>query len=451
MTWSNDSTLFVATTICAIALQRWKRRGRTFVPFSGNDDLSTNTLVVDCRHPTAVQLTHHLKGKQQKKSMPLVLRGDTSTDACINAIVVGHPVLNGITYVTSNHFDVDSFVSVWCMLNPNLAQTHQQVLREVARIGDFRELRLDEPWQHTALKIVCWLNSEERKLFYRPYESSIAAEMGEEKGVQKFEYFLPLFSLVLSDVGLFFDQWVHEYTRVTTDYNTVALSTNAVQPSSVHASSVHTSLGLIIVRVADPLHYYALFSTSRGYDIVLSIYQGNRYELETKYTTYVDISSRKVLPRVDMTPLAAYLNKLEAQKRSENALRTDDSSQTNGPSSTAASHTERASTVGGPGECVGNGDEQYAWHCDRITDSGPILRLENTKRNLQKAERYGHPYERPIYPSLIEPTTMEAVVVAYLQFAYSNVDAKMDWEWDDLHAFNEGLQWSSHRWNPPSR
>jgi hypothetical protein len=446
MTWYEGTQLFVVTTIFSIiTLQRRRGRGRTFTPFNGNEDLSPSTLVVDCRHPTAVQLTHHLKGKQQKKSMPLGLRGDTSTDACINAIIAYHPVLNGIRYVTSNHFDVDSFISVWCILYPDLARVHDKTLREVARIGDFRELRLDEPWQRTALKLVCWLNSEERKLFYRPYESAIAAEMGEEKGVQKFQYFLPLFSRVLEDVRSFFDQWTHEYTRVTNDYDAVASSSNT--------GAVHANLGLVVVRVKDPLHYYALFSSSRGYDIVLSIYQGNRYEVETKYTTYVDISSRKVLPRVDMTPLAGYLNKLEAQKRSEQATSADIPvvAATNATTGSTESppesppHTDRT----GPGPTIAG--DQYQWHCDRITDSGPILRLEHPTRNLQKAERYGHPYERPIHPSLIHPDLMESILVAYLQYAYRGVEARVDWEWDELHAFNEGIQWSAHEWNPPIR
>ena len=44
---------------------------------------------------------------------------------------------------------------------------------------------------------------------------------------------------------------------------------------------------------------------------VLSIYDNNRYELEYKYTTWVDIVSRPTLPRIDLSPLANQLNQLE--------------------------------------------------------------------------------------------------------------------------------------------
>ena len=34
-----------------------------------------------------------------------------------------------------------------------------------------------------------------------------------------------------------------------------------------------------------------------GFDIVVAIYEGQRYEVEMKYTTFVDIQSRPTLPR----------------------------------------------------------------------------------------------------------------------------------------------------------
>ena len=34
-----------------------------------------------------------------------------------------------------------------------------------------------------------------------------------------------------------------------------------------------------------------------GFDIVVAMYEGQRYEVELKYTTFVDIQSRPTLPR----------------------------------------------------------------------------------------------------------------------------------------------------------
>jgi hypothetical protein len=96
---------------------------------------------LDCKHPTAYQLTHHLKGKNERVSMNMNLRGDTSTEAVLNAIKRNDVKYNDAKFVSSNHFDVDSFLSVWCAINPTIAMQYAKILREAARIGDFRELR----------------------------------------------------------------------------------------------------------------------------------------------------------------------------------------------------------------------------------------------------------------------------------------------------------------------
>jgi hypothetical protein len=74
---------------------------------------------------------------------------------------------------------------------------------------------------------------------------------------------------------------------------------------------------------------------------VLTIYSGNRYELECKYSGYVDITSRPVFPRLDLRALKEVLNAREA--------------------------------------AVG-----VRWTCSRFTDSGPILRLDSITDKLTK-------------------------------------------------------------------
>lgn len=43
------------------------------------------------------------------------------------------------------------------------------------------------------------------------------------------------------------------------------------------------------------------------------MYDDNRYEVECKYTQFVNILSRPTWPRLDLGPLAAVLNKFEAK------------------------------------------------------------------------------------------------------------------------------------------
>lgn len=44
------------------------------------------------------------------------------------------------------------------------------------------------------------------------------------------------------------------------------------------------AIGLVVIAAPEPLHYYSLFSHTTGYDVVLTMYDDNRYEVECKYT-----------------------------------------------------------------------------------------------------------------------------------------------------------------------
>lgn len=149
-------------------------------------------------------------------------------------------------------------------------------------------------------------------------------------------------------------------------------------------------IGLVMIDTPHPLHYYALFSRTKGFDIVLSCYEHNRYELEYKYTTWVDIASRPTLPRINLAPLAAKLNKLETSGRT--------------------------------------------WTSDSITETGPLLRLNGDK--LTRAEKYANPTEREIHASSISPDVLKQVVHDYFSNAYHTIQPKYSWSWKETKELN---------------
>ena len=168
-----------------------------------------------------------------------------------------------------------------------------------------------------------------------------------------------------------------------------------------------------------------------------------------KYTSMIDLGSRPTLPRVDMTPLAAYLNIIETKKKIE----VENSKQI----SEYDNRKQEIATAKETGVKINEDNlreetsQTFNWHCDRITDSGPILRLNSNINKLSKAARYGHPYERPIYPSLITPIEMKGIVSSFFTHAYTGgiagkVKPKRDHEWCDLHEFNRAINWST--WTP---
>ena len=87
-----------------------------------SSELMADTLVVDCTHSRCGQITHHLKMRKQRDLCDVeALCGDSSTQGVIAAIESSHTSIQENTYVTTNHFDIDSFLAVWSALFPGEA------------------------------------------------------------------------------------------------------------------------------------------------------------------------------------------------------------------------------------------------------------------------------------------------------------------------------------------
>ena len=384
----------------------WLSRFATYDAADGD-----GVLAVDCTHPRAPSLTHHRGG-----STPDALRADSSTAICLNAAKAAHPLLSS-PRVTCNHFDMDGLGALYAALAPEQALKHDALLREAARLGDFRELDLTTPLGGAALALNVWVNSVERSLFYRPFRQDRSEADGASR---KYAHFLPRLpaALALAEAaGEFATQfvppasvlreagkeWDAEMTRVEAD-------AAALADAGAGALRLLPALGLAVIEAPRPLHYYALFGVTRGLDTVLAMYPGNCYELEHKYTGFVRIASRATMPRLDLGPLAAALT------AAEDAL--------------------------SPPDEVG----QLAWVANSVVDSGPMMRLERTAvGKASKATRYEHPYERVIEPSRIDPAAFEKTVRGYFGHGLRGAKARADWSWADIHAHNSAVDWDAWR------
>ncbi|MEJ8757423.1 DUF6687 family protein [Pontibacter sp. H259] len=347
---------------------------KQFIPFAALKD--KKAIVVDSTHPNGLILSHW-----RGTPTPDNLRDDTSAAIVLNAIRNNLPGLE-LPYVTANHFDIDGFVGVWSLLNPELALEHEELLRQMALIGDFRELDLNHPLAGEALKLVCWINARERELFYKPFAADEMEEKEVMQCVKKFEYFLPRFKQVLKDPDWERGAWEDEVGEVLLGYRTMY--------SPATKLTRYPEIGLIVIETPEPVHYYALFSRTVGFDIVLACYSNNRYELEYKYTTWVDIATRPTLPRLTMAPLAEKLNTIE--------------------------------------------QSTYTWTCDSVTETGPLLRLNGS--NLNREDTYDNPTQRKIYSSGIAIEVLKETIVAHYKEAYKSIAPKYNWTWKEVKALS---------------
>ncbi|MBA9076226.1 DUF6687 family protein [Rufibacter quisquiliarum] len=337
----------------------------------------TPAVVVDSFHPNGLVLSHW-----RGAPVPDELREDTSAGMVLQALKQDWPELKKYHRATANHFDIDALVGVWALLNPVLAGQHEELLRQVAIIGDFRELNLSAPHAEEALQLVCWINAEEKSRFYPPFGAYELEENEVVASIPKFEFFLQAFTEVLLHPQEYRTLWQPEFEQV--------MQRHAQMHGPETNLTALPALGLVVLETPEPVHYYALFSRTAGFDIVLACYQDQRYEVECKYTTWVDIASRPTLPRPDLRPLARHLNSLETSGRS--------------------------------------------WAADGPTDTGPLLRLQG--QELSKAQRYGNPQERPVYSSSLTPAQMVREVSAFLEEVFREVKPKKYWTWAEVREFN---------------
>lgn len=350
---------------------------RQFIPFG--EVKEKKAIIVDSMHPNGLVLSHW-----RGAPAPTEVRDDTSAAMVLHAMRLNLPGLE-LPYVTANHFDIDGFVGVWSLLNPELALENEELLRLMAHIGDFRELDLNHPLAGEALKLVCWLNTRERDMFYAPFGAEESEEKEAKRCVDKFRYFLREFGRVLQDPDWEKPVWEEEVADVLLGYRDMYKPDTKLER--------FPDIGLIVINTQKPVHYYSLFSRTIGFDMVLSCYEGNRYELEYKYTTWIDFVSRPTLPRISLKPLAEQLNALE--------------------------------TSG------------YTWTADNFTETGPLLRLEG--KDLSRMERYDHPTTREIYASSIPADQMKQVVVDYFRERYAGMAPKRYWAWEEVKALNKEI------------
>ncbi|GBG34545.1 Hypothetical Protein FCC1311_107692 [Hondaea fermentalgiana] len=386
-----------AAVLGVAAMLARRKRGREevkrFVKFkdvAGDaENPSRNVLAVDCEARKVENcLTHH---RCAFKLKPAAIRGDSSTDLVLEALRQNHEILDRADFVTCNHFDIDAFTCVLALVSPReRVLANEAVFRETARIGDFRELDIErlkagDENVRRGLELCCFLNTLERREFARPFEDG--------SDPLKWDMFLEdprVWDIIEGRGHLHRDaDWGQEFDRVLSDC------------ASIRRVQHFPDLGLVVIEAPEPVHYYALFSGNPE-DVVLALYDGNRYELEQRYSTYVELCSRPVLPRVCLTHLAKMLSKLTGE----------------------------------------------SWHANRFTDSGPLMRIDKPEKNLNKAERYGHPYERPIYASKLDADQMLRAVQAYLTFGLDNAGITgpvpaQDLSWSKLHELNGSIDWSN--------
>lgn len=273
-----------------------------FLPYEEAHTKDAAKLIVcDCYYHRGLNLTH-----LYSERVPGEYRSNTSTETVLKWLADEsfHKVGIGAEYVTCNHWDIDGMLSVWCVLNREVALRHRDLLVAAAHLGDFREFDHTSSIGLDALKLCCLLNFVEARDFCLPFGDIEGASIEHEVSIHKFERFLPKLADWIERLDMHEALWRAEYDEVLTDIAKIE--------GGLFSIIEYAQPGISFASIDIPLHYYALFSHVKGGAVLTELTQPHYVEFEYRYETAVGRLDRTILERIDLAPVAVALNALEA-------------------------------------------------------------------------------------------------------------------------------------------
>ena len=213
--------------------------------------------------------------------------------------------------VSNNHFDEDGIMSIYALVDPDGAMARRALVEDVARAGDFGTFRSREA-ARISFAISTLADPERSPLgaafFDRPYEQ-LAHGL--------YVALLDRLPGLLDDVGFSGGLWVEEDEEL-------ARSERAIDSGEVTIEEI-PELDLAIVRVPEAfaphaVHRFTQGRTARVHPMAVhnrtgmlrvATIAGSSYDVALRYETWVQLVTRRAVPRVDLAPLADRLNERE--------------------------------------------------------------------------------------------------------------------------------------------
>jgi len=241
---------------------------------------------------------------------PVDLRDDLSAQIAFHAL--GRPGLfDGIEAVTNNHFDQDGLVSAFTLLHPEVALSRRDPLIDIARAGDFGTFVSRDSAR--AAMVIAALDDDARS----PLAASQLSQSYPERCGELYEWTLPRFLEIIDHLDRWRHLWADEDAHLTA-------SLYAIASGAVHVEE-HPDVDLAVFTVPtswparaasrftvgrmDSLHPMAAANST---DLLrVAIVQGDHYSVELRYESWVMLTSRPVLQRPDLRPLATTLDGID--------------------------------------------------------------------------------------------------------------------------------------------
>ena len=276
-----------------------------FVPYDELGDMPN--IIVDgaAQDGTVLTLSHW-----PISGTPEQLKRDTSAE--IAFVYVDTPEVHvDVEVVSNNHFDQDGLIGLFILVNPQTAQQYRELLIDAASAGDFGvyENRNAARISFTLYALTDPSRSFlSRSIFDLPNEKKVAALYIE---------LLAELPKILTDIESYKNCWESEEKHLL--FSTELINNGAVvieeKPELDLASvripvdSTTSRKDQIPVNMDSLCHPYAIYSSTLCNRVLLIC--GNAFEFRYRYESWVQLVTRRPLPRVSLNDLVEQLNRIE--------------------------------------------------------------------------------------------------------------------------------------------
>lgn len=265
-----------------------------------------NVVVDGSPNPDTVLTLSHWPGSPT----PPGLRADLSAQIVFRALA--QPSLfDGIEAVTNNHFDQDGLAGIFALHRPELAAPREAQLVDLARAGDFGTF--DNRNSARVAMVIAAFDDDARS----PLADELAGLDYPQRCGVLYEWMIPRLPELLDHVETWQPLWVEEDAHLTASLAAIASGSVVIaeEPSldlavvRVPNSFISRAASRFTIDQSSPVHPMAVNSSTACTRV--ATLHGAHYRLELRYETWVRLMSRRVLPRVDLRPLAVELDALE--------------------------------------------------------------------------------------------------------------------------------------------
>jgi hypothetical protein len=219
--------------------------------------------------------------------------------------------------VSNNHFDQDGLVSVFTLCDPDAARVRRERLIDLAAAGDFGTYR-NRDSARAAMAVAAYDDDEQS-----PLADDFAALPYPARAALLYDTLLPRVPELIDHVDRFRDLWAAEDESLTASEKALADGRVRIDESpetkldlavvDVPADAASERLHRFTVAINARVHPFAIASATRCFRLLYRC--GRRYEVQYRYESWVQLTTRRPAPRVDLTALAHHLDELEGAHR----------------------------------------------------------------------------------------------------------------------------------------